>query len=909
MSPRPTRRRVAATAPRLEPLEDRRVPATITVDSVSDGFDPSVLTLRQAIEVVDGTITTSSLSSQQAAQVSGTLGSNDTIDFDIPGTGVQTISPTTALPAVIKAVTIDGYSQPGSSPNTLATGDNAVILIRIDGRGTPAGSEGLDVRGAGGCLIEGLSITDFAQTGTPTSPGGGAGIDLYDTAAGNTVTGCFLGIDPTGQVAEPSDAYQVIFNGNSGTDFLGGPGPASRNVVETGKVGAGNPYGDYGALFEGETGPVIQGNYLGTNAGGNGTPAGVSVVDATALSLIAHTRGALIGGTQAGDANVIVGLWIGNEDGTAAVGDNVVEGNKIGVGAAGQNPFSRPSGFTGVTIDDSIGDIVGGTASGDGNMIVDPGGTAVYVTATDPATDLGTVIQGNSIGTDHNGYVMIGDKVGVYLDASGVLVGSPASPAGVSQQAPSNRIEYCTQAAVQFSGAAVTGDVVTGNSISSDGNPAIAGTPGLSPPVLNSAQSGPSGDEVKGEFRGAPDSSYTVEFYSFAGPPSAPEGLFLDGTATATTNANGRGTFDVSSVQGPGSYYLAATVTGSDPAASGGNTSGFSTGIAPDTSISAPADFNGDGLSDQGIYRPSTAQWFVRDNGGALEPTVTFGQAGFGDIPVVGDFGGVGHAEIAVFRPSTAQWFVHGTNGNTLLGTFGAPNLFDIPVPGDYDKTGVTELAVFRPSTSQWYAKGPNGSHLVATFGAPNLFDLPVPGDYDGVGYTEPAVYRPSTAQWFVDGPNGSRLLGKFGGPGDIPVPGDYDGVGHTEMAVFRPSTGQWFVDGPNGSHLLTVSTFGATNLFDYPVEAPVGALVKLGGSMHTMSVPSGGGSSGGSLSFGVSVSSAPSSTPPLPPSVSSASAPASRPSVSVLSAPPRTGLPASLLAGDATRLRRRVAQ
>jgi len=38
-----------------------------------------------------------------------------------------------ALPPVNATVTIDGYTQPGASPNTLANGDNAKILIQIDG--------------------------------------------------------------------------------------------------------------------------------------------------------------------------------------------------------------------------------------------------------------------------------------------------------------------------------------------------------------------------------------------------------------------------------------------------------------------------------------------------------------------------------------------------------------------------------------------------------------------------------------------------------------------------------------------------------------------------------------------------------------------------------------------------------
>ena len=59
----------------------------------------------------------------------------DTIDFNIPGTGPFTIQPNFQLPTINNPVIIDGYSQPNSSPNTLAQGDNAVILIALDGSG------------------------------------------------------------------------------------------------------------------------------------------------------------------------------------------------------------------------------------------------------------------------------------------------------------------------------------------------------------------------------------------------------------------------------------------------------------------------------------------------------------------------------------------------------------------------------------------------------------------------------------------------------------------------------------------------------------------------------------------------------------------------------------------------------
>src|SRR6266446_4509359 len=56
----------------------------------------------------------------------------DTIAFNIPGSGVKTITPATTLPAITEQVTIDGYTQPGASMNTLANGDNAVLLIQLD---------------------------------------------------------------------------------------------------------------------------------------------------------------------------------------------------------------------------------------------------------------------------------------------------------------------------------------------------------------------------------------------------------------------------------------------------------------------------------------------------------------------------------------------------------------------------------------------------------------------------------------------------------------------------------------------------------------------------------------------------------------------------------------------------------
>src|SRR5262245_60026015 len=99
-------------------LEDRCVPATITVNTTADNnIRDTVLTLREAILVANGTLAFGALTGSEQVQVSGTLNNpgTDTIAFNIPGSGVRTITLGSALPAIAAGnpVIIDGYTQPG----------------------------------------------------------------------------------------------------------------------------------------------------------------------------------------------------------------------------------------------------------------------------------------------------------------------------------------------------------------------------------------------------------------------------------------------------------------------------------------------------------------------------------------------------------------------------------------------------------------------------------------------------------------------------------------------------------------------------------------------------------------------------------------------------------------------------
>src|SRR6516225_5855723 len=95
----------------LELLEDRQLMSTITVNTTVDNPSPNTtLSLREAIEISNGTLAISALSSQQQALVNGPVGSTNTIDFNIPKTdpgynpttGVWTIAPGSNLPTITK---------------------------------------------------------------------------------------------------------------------------------------------------------------------------------------------------------------------------------------------------------------------------------------------------------------------------------------------------------------------------------------------------------------------------------------------------------------------------------------------------------------------------------------------------------------------------------------------------------------------------------------------------------------------------------------------------------------------------------------------------------------------------------------------------------------------------------------
>ncbi len=271
--------------------------ATITVtgtgDTIAvDGF----ITLREAITAAN----TDAISGDAPAG-SGA----DTIDFNIagaPGT-VHTIQPASALPTITGVLTINGYSQPGTSPNSLASGNNAFLAIELDGTNAGA-SPGLNIT-AGGSLVRGLVINRFANEGI-----------VISTLGNNVISGNYLGTDQTGQLDRGNGLTGVSLL--SSNNLVGGTLAADRNLVSAND--------SHGILVSGAiTGNRILNNYIGSTDAGNvalgNSAAGVSIVGATNTS---------IGGILSGTGNVIA--WNSDEGvvlSSSAGAGNAILGNSI----------------------------------------------------------------------------------------------------------------------------------------------------------------------------------------------------------------------------------------------------------------------------------------------------------------------------------------------------------------------------------------------------------------------------------------------------------------------------------------------------------------------------------------------------------------------------------------------------
>jgi titin len=520
-------------------------PAHADAFTVTNTGDSGKGTLRQAIETANG---------REGA---------DTIKFAIPGDGVKTISPRSALPRITDPVIIDGYSQRGASENTKAVGGNAALKIELSGA-TAGDANGLKIE-ALNSVVKGLVINRWRVNGIEVSG---------PKAKGNRVEGNYVGTDASGvkDLGNGKDDGVGVRIADAPNNTVGGTRAGARNVIS----GNGNLLqGGVEISKPGATGNKVLGNYIGTDASGTkalgNLRGGVAIQDGAANNTV--------GGSSPAARNILSGnhgegFFIDTRDGNVPK-DNKLQGNYIGTDRTGKKALGNRS--SGVFIRIGSGNLIGGTEAGARNVISGNSGSGVSI------GDDGNTVRGNYIGTDRSGVPRLGnDFNGVSIfDAGNNTIGGTQSGAGnlisgnvragVSVKYPinANRNSILSNSILSNGGLGI--DLSAGFALQEDGptpndpGDEDEGTNGLQNfPDLASATTSSSGTTIEGTLNSTPNETFIIQFFSSpsADPSGFGEGEEFVGQKEVTTDAEGNASFSFTTQEAiPEGQVVTATAT------------------------------------------------------------------------------------------------------------------------------------------------------------------------------------------------------------------------------------------------------------------------------------------------------------------------------------------------------------
>lgn len=405
-------------------------------------------------------------------------GIDNTINFNIPtsdpgynaSANTWTIKPATDLPTIIHTVTIDGYTQSGSSVNTLAQGDNAVLTIVLNGinvvsDGFTTGNGLHFGAGSDASVVRGLVINQWFLNGILIDGTNG-------TINGIQILGNFIGTNATGTQPLPtrtgvgvSGATNQITN-----TIIGTPLPADRNIFG----------GSFGYLiFDSfvvrgacicscyNTGTTIQNNYIGTDTSGTQS-LGLSQVGIMFIS----EHNSLIGGAAANELNLISGQTIYGVTLTNTLPtlfpnpgpgcfECTIEGNYIGTDITGTNQLGNAN--AGIEIDSfSTENLIL-------NNLISGNGIGIRLGQFAMPGSINNIVQGNKIGTDSTGtQALPNEGFGIIINDNQNIIGgsNPIQANIISGNGKGGILVYgATETTItgNYIGTDITGEIMIGN--------------------------------------------------------------------------------------------------------------------------------------------------------------------------------------------------------------------------------------------------------------------------------------------------------------------------------------------------------------------------------------------------------------------------------------------------------------
>jgi hypothetical protein len=232
----------------------------------------------------------------------------------------------------------------------------------------------------------------------------------------------------------PVITYPVLLDGASQPRFAGSPlivldgtlaGPSADGLT----IAGGNStvrglvihgFSGSGMVLSGPGGDVISGNYIGTDVTGT-----VAFANRERGIYINGSSNNTIGGAGSGSGNVIsANKWTGILiDGGSS---DAIQGNAIGTDISGERPLGNLG--CGIRIRNGTNNVIGGTTFHARNVISANSNSGVFI----GVGSVGSVLQGNAIGTDLKGVNPLGNQQrGVEISsASASWIGGTTPGAG-----------------------------------------------------------------------------------------------------------------------------------------------------------------------------------------------------------------------------------------------------------------------------------------------------------------------------------------------------------------------------------------------------------------------------------------------------------------------------------------------
>jgi hypothetical protein len=382
----------------------------------------------------------------------------DTIAFSISGSGVHTIQPLSQLPDITDTagVLIDGYTQPRNDGSGLTASANTHAMTDPDPSDNAVLLIELDGSNAGSGAV-GLSVTGGNSTIQGLVVNQFGGDGIHLwNAGGDTVRGNLVGTDPTGTAAAGNGGDGIHIDSGSSYNTIGGSSPDGRNIISSNAAN--------GVLVTDATttGNVIQGNYIGTDAtgmsplGNNTSPVVPGTYGNAGIHISDDGNGNIIGGTATGAGNLISG----NLNQGILFTDGGGPGDRVQGNLVGVNAAGTGilfNGFNDVTVYGYSNLTIGGTEPGAGNIM----NGSLFISGN------GAVLQGNYFGTNPAGTAVFPNGgIDVYY-SSHVLIGGTAPGAG-------NVIAGAIAQAIRVRGDSYN-DVIQGNYIGTNPAGAVLG--------------------------------------------------------------------------------------------------------------------------------------------------------------------------------------------------------------------------------------------------------------------------------------------------------------------------------------------------------------------------------------------------------------------------------------------------